>query len=208
MREGRRWTLITECGSFSVCVYFKYVNSSKKWFLFVKIFWKSFIHFKGIVLIDFVCKLQVRKSILYDYDIIIQLLFFDLPWIWILFTLYLMNVSVSAKNHVFWLIGGYWTSSGKYWLHVQDQNKLTIIVIGRSCKRGYPGWRSGKLKLSQKHEGILDRDRWITVIKALLLCSLCVFVFVLYLICSVCTDLIVMDGFPISFDFLTFFSSW
>ena len=43
-----------------------------------------------------------------------------------------------------WSSVGFWTSSGKYFMHVQDENKLTINTIGRSCNWGHSGWLSGK----------------------------------------------------------------
>ena len=50
-------------------------------------------------------------------------------------------------------------SSGKYVMHVQDKNKVTINTIARyrSCNRGHLGWSLGKFRLPLENEGTVYR---------------------------------------------------
>ena len=60
------------------------------------------------------------------------------------------------------LIVGCLTSSGKYVMHVQDENKLTIDTIRRSfntCNSGHPECRTGKVGLSLEKEDLEHRHR-------------------------------------------------
>ena len=67
---------------------------------------------------------------------------------------------INSYRMIDWLIVGCLTSSGIYFMHIQDENKLTINTIDRSWNnRGQLGWWSGKFGLPLENEGILDRDR-------------------------------------------------
>ena len=59
------------------------------------------------------------------------------------------------REMIDWLIVGCLMSSGKYFMHNQDENKFTINTIGRPChKTGHLGWWSGKFGLPLENEGI------------------------------------------------------
>ena len=59
-----------------------------------------------------------------------------------------------------WLIVDCLKFTGKYYMHVQDENKLTIDTTGRFCdNRGPPGWWLVEFWLPLGNEGIMDMDR-------------------------------------------------